>query len=173
MTTNNTESTFINSIIKQVEDYYGLDFDNNLETSIYASIFNNVVFECTKDRHFKIRHKGQIVEGKLGNISISDLIAIREKHSQTKFTEEDWQNCLLPISDSLEYCEESHIIYQGIDNEIRDWLIETKGSDIMHRLTCNMVILPKLRGETVKIFDTFIKKKKTYIIKDSCLQKVG
>lgn len=33
MTTNNTESTFINSIIKQVEDYYGLDFDNNVKNN--------------------------------------------------------------------------------------------------------------------------------------------
>lgn len=165
MTTNNNESAFINNIIKQVEDYYGLDCDNNLKTSIYANIFNNVAFECMKDRHFKIRHKGQIVEGKLGNIFSSDLIAIREKHSQTKFTEEDWQNCLLPISDSLAYCEESHIIYQGINSEIRDWLIKTKASNLMYKLVCNMVTMPILHGETIKIYNTFIKKINTSSIK--------
>lgn len=175
MTTNNNnnESTFINSIIKQLEDYYGLDYDNSLKTSIYASIFNSAIFENMEYKYFKVKHKGQIVEGKLGNISISDLIAVREKHSQTKFTEEDWENSLLSISDDLTYCEESHIIYKGIDSEIRDWLIENKGSDIMHRLACSMIILPKLRGETVKIYDTFIKKEKDIYNKRFMLAESG
>ena len=33
MTTNNNESAFINNIIKQVEDYYGLDCDNNVKNN--------------------------------------------------------------------------------------------------------------------------------------------
>lgn len=153
---------FLNDLIKQIEDYYNVELDEIDKDGIRAKIYNSIVVDTAYiPKYFKIKHKGQIVKGKLGNILPSDLMVIREQHEKTKFTEEDWENCLLPVSDSLVYCKASSTIYHNIDSEIKDWLIETEASDLMHRIVCSMKILPKLNGETIKIYDAFIRKEKS------------
>lgn len=148
---------FLDDLVNNIEDYYGIKVDdaNSIKTRIYNSIITRHAY---LPKYYEIRHKGQVVKGKLGNISISRLMAIREMYEKRKFTQEDWEQCLLPLSDKLFFCEMSQDIYENIDCSIGNYLVRHNCSDLMFRFASNTTLIPKLVGETVNIFDTFIKK---------------
>lgn len=161
---------FLSKILKEVEEYYGIELENDDINKITARIRNSITAKSSCiPKYFNIKHKGQIVKGRLGNILSSELMNVREQYEQVKFTQEDWENCLLPLSDRLTYCEASSTIYSNVDSEIREWLMKNGHCDLMYKLVCNMKIMPKLKGETAKIYDAFIRKGKNIEIKKDLL----
>lgn len=161
---------FVDSIIRLVQKHYGVNVSSNYRDYIRESIYSSVIEQRDNlPTEYNIRYNGKIVKGKLGNIDIDDLISMRERHKKFEFTTEDWENCLRSFSNQLVYCEENSTIYKGIDTNIIKYLNKHQCSSLIYRILINEVELPDICGETVKIYDTFIKKEKDINLKKDIL----
>lgn len=161
---------FVDSIIRLVQKHYGVNVSSNYRDYIRESIYSSVIEQRDNlPTEYNIRYNGKIVKGKLGNIDIDDLISMRERHKKSEFTTEDWENCLKYFSNQFVYCEENSTIYKGIDKNIIEYLNKHQCSSLIYKILINEVELPDICGETVKVYDTFIKKERDINLKKNIL----
>lgn len=164
------QTDYISSIIEQVEKYYGIELLEDHKDSIIEIIHNSIVHQAEDiPNEYNIMYNGKIVQGAIKNLPINDLIYFREQDKKSEFALEDWKNCLLPVSNQLAYCEENGIIYYDIDKTIIKYLNKHKCSSLIYRILINEAWIPEVKGETVKIYDTFIRKERDIKIKKDML----
>lgn len=115
-------------------------------------------------RQYKILYKGQIIKVHLGNISVDTLMQINKRCNNI-----NWEDILIDYSGILAYCKESNKVYVGVDKDIARYLDKHECTDLIYRYASRTTTVPTVRGQTIKIYDAFIRKEKSIISKKDML----
>lgn len=163
------DSPFLNKIMQNIEEFYGVHLGDSGRYAISTRIFNTVLVNRFLDLPYRynIEHKGKIVKGELRNIDLKDILALYTFNGGTEV--KNTEDCLLPLSDQLTYCEDNGKIYYGIDKDIANYLSKHNIGGVIYDIVGGVLTMPTVYGETVKVYDMFIKKCKTIALKGAVL----